>query len=75
MGQLHGDALEGVESVGLSQASGAAQRGAILRLEHPLDERVVAPFVVLQGLSSDHFVRPPRSLEVHTKRLLASVKY
>lgn len=44
--QLHRDALERIERIGLGQASRAAQRRSVLRLEYALDEGIVTPLVV-----------------------------
>jgi hypothetical protein len=67
LGQLDRYTLEGVKGVGLGAAAGTTQGGAVLGLEYALDERVVAPLVVLQGLGGDHLVGAAGSLQQSAK--------
>lgn len=56
LGHRHRDAEERVERVGLLLAAGTGQGRAELRLEHLVDERVVAAHVVVHCLAG-HLVR------------------
>lgn len=70
LGQLNGDALKRIEGVRLRPTSGTTEGRSVLRLEYALDERVVAPFVVLQRFRSYHLVRTSRGLKSQIFQIL-----